>query len=158
MAKTHGMSKTSVYKTWASMKRRCNDKNNKRYGGRGISYCDRWEKFENFLFDMGDRPGKLTLDRTNNDGNYTPENCRWATMEQQANNSSRNCRILFNGQTKTIGEWSKITGLSQHLISRRIKIKKMSINDALTMQAPCKKKRKIIRQGYCEPDHPSLHV
>lgn len=86
---THGMSKSSTYRAWASMKQRCFDKNVKEfkwYGGRGITVCERWLKFENFFEDMGERPLTLTLDRRDNNGNYCKENCRWVTMTVQANN------------------------------------------------------------------------
>ena len=79
-----GQSKT--YTSWAEMWRRCTKINNseyKNYGGRGISVCDRWSKFENFLSDMGERPHKKTLDRINQNGNYEPSNCRWASSWQQ---------------------------------------------------------------------------
>ena len=86
----HNLSETAVYRTWADMKTRCNNPNRKEYkyyGGRGISICKRWEKFQNFYNDMGDRPEGLTLDRIDNDGNYEPENCRWTTYAEQNHNS-----------------------------------------------------------------------
>lgn len=86
----HGMVGTPIYKTWLGMKSRCYKINNKDYsyyGGRGITVCDGWRNsFINFYADMGDKPNGLTLDRINNDGNYEPGNCRWATMKEQSNN------------------------------------------------------------------------
>lgn len=83
---------SSTYNSWARMIDRCtNEKNNRfaRYGGRGITVCTRWRKFENFLADMGEKPDKdLSIDRINNDGNYEPGNCRWATPAEQARNRS----------------------------------------------------------------------
>jgi hypothetical protein len=99
--KTHGMKGTPEYQAWASMKNRCTNPKDKvfeDYGSRGITVCDRWmESFENFIIDMGPRPigttfgGKpeYSLDRINNDGNYEPGNCRWATRKQQTNNRRR---------------------------------------------------------------------
>jgi hypothetical protein len=90
MNATHGMVGTSEYNTWAHIIQRCTNPLNsgwKCYGARGISVCERWLKFENFLADMGQRPAPhLSIDRINNDGNYEPSNCRWATRKQQMNN------------------------------------------------------------------------
>jgi len=120
--KKHGMYKTSVYSSWSSMKSRCYDKNNssyKNYGGRGIKVLDRWRKFENFYKDMGDKPKGKTLDRIDNDGDYKPENCRWATWKQQANNR-RSCHfITINGIKKTIKDWSKYLNVNRRNIYRK---------------------------------------
>ncbi len=84
-----GRNPTRTYRTWQSMHTRCSNAksdNFKRYGGRGITVCERWSVFENFLADMGERPQSMTLDRINNDGNYEPSNCRWADASTQRKN------------------------------------------------------------------------
>ena len=78
--------KGSAYMSWKSMKSRCRDSNNEYYGAKGITFCKRWLVFSNFLSDMGDRPEGTSIDRINNDGNYEPDNCRWATALQQVHN------------------------------------------------------------------------
>ena len=97
---THGMRNTREYKSWLAMKQRCNNPNNKdyaRYGGRGISFCTEWLLFEQFYSDMGNRPSRQSLDRINNDGNYQPDNCRWATdVEQAANRRKPVSKMLGN--------------------------------------------------------------
>lgn len=112
-----------TYRTWRSMIARCTQPSCEgyhKYGGRGISVCDRWRVFARFLEDMGLRPEGRTLDRINNDGNYEPGNCRWATVEEQCNNTRRSVRVTWRGETHTIGEWAKITGLHNDTIRDRL--------------------------------------
>lgn len=118
LAHTHNCShhgfKTPEYRSWEAMRARCNNPNNvgyHRYGGRGISVCSQWGAFENFLLDMGKRPQGTSLDRLDSNGNYCPENCRWATREQQANNTGRNVYPAAFGITMTVSQWSRLTNI-----------------------------------------------
>ncbi|UOF79264.1 homing endonuclease [Caudoviricetes sp.] len=90
---THGWTNTREYRVWHDMRQRCNNPKNSRYekyGARGISVCDRWQDFSNFISDMGSRPGpEYSIDRINNDGNYEPSNCRWATRSVQQRNKGK---------------------------------------------------------------------
>lgn len=123
----HGKAKTSTYYTWASMRDRCSNpksKGWKRYGGRGIKVCARWEKYSNFLEDMGERVStEHSIDRIDNNGNYEPSNCRWAIRTVQQNNTSTNKYITAFGETKTIAEWCRDSrcSISQAALYKRIK-------------------------------------
>lgn len=134
--KVHGMTGSRIHQTWSAMRNRCENKNNReyhRYGGRGISVCRKWSKFENFYSDMGEPPpGNYSIDRINVNGNYEPRNCRWATPRQQANNRTNNDKITFDGKTKTLMEWSRAIGISQDTLWVRIYRLKWPINKALT--------------------------
>lgn len=120
----HGMYGTRVYEVWNGMLDRCNNKNHKHYasyGGRGIKVCDRWQTFDNFMADMGEPPADLTIDRwPNNDGNYDPGNCRWATNEMQQNNKRNNRFVEIGGARQTIAQWARQTGLPPDKIGRRL--------------------------------------
>lgn len=132
--KHHGLCKTRVYRIWSGMWERCTNKylpNYDRYGGRGITVCDRWKSFENFFEDMGHPPDGFSIDRINNDDGYYKENCRWATRKQQLRNTCRNNMITFRGETKCITDWASETGIEIYAISWRIK-RGWSIEDALT--------------------------
>ena len=120
----HGKRYSGVYGSWRAMKRRCNDKKYPQYynyGGRGITYSTEWESFENFYKDMGDRPEGMTLDRIDNDKSYSKENCRWATKEEQMNNTRCSTHIEYHGETKSITEWSKELGMDRHTFEYRLK-------------------------------------
>ena len=108
---THGMSRSKEYRSWAHLKGRCLNKNDKQYesyGARGITVCERWlESFENFFSDMGKCPEGLTIDRIDNDGNYEPDNCRWADAEIQGNNRRSSKFIIYDGKQLTYSQWSR---------------------------------------------------
>lgn len=102
------------------------------YGGRGISVCDRWHDFDAFASDMGERPEGFSLDRINNDMGYNPQNCRWATAKEQANNRRSNTMIEVGGVEKTLSQWAGDLGTSTSTISARINMG-WSAEDAVTV-------------------------
>ena len=106
------------------MKQRCLNTGHKSYsdyGGRGIKICDSWiGSFENFLADMGERPEDTTLDRKNTNGNYEPDNCRWATATVQGNNKRSSRMITFGGLTRTLKQWADAAGISNKALAYRI--------------------------------------
>jgi len=136
-AKTHGMVRAPEYGVWRNMYQRCTNPNNPQYhnyGGRGIKVCQRWrESFENFYADMGPRPSSQhSIDRINTNGDYTPSNCRWATPVQQSNNKNDNRLITYRGQTRTLSEWARLTGISKSSLSWRLN-NGWTVEDALTI-------------------------
>lgn len=119
MKKTHGYSSAPIYRVWVEMKQRCSNTKSRgysNYGGRGIVVCDRWEKFESFLEDMGAdwRPG-LTIERRDNNGPYNPSNCSWETRIVQANNRQRTKLWSYFGGTKTLRELTEMCDLTPPL-------------------------------------------
>jgi hypothetical protein len=123
---THGLCKTPEYRTWSAMKRRCFNHGTEHfaeYGGRGITVCDRWQSFENFLADMGARPTpKHSIERVDNSGNYEPDNCKWETMIGQSNNKRNNRIIEINGEAMTLAQWSRKSGVNESTIRRRLSV------------------------------------
>ena len=122
-----------VKNAWANMLARCSNRNlksYKNYGGRGISVCERWAIFENFLADMGVPDDGMTLDRINNDGNYEPGNCRWATRKQQMNNVRYNRLLTCNGKTLTMSAWAEMCGVSPATMHWRVS--KWGVEKAVT--------------------------
>lgn len=127
------MSKT--YVAWTAMRQRCNNPKHtayKYYGGRGISICKRWRKFENFLADMGEVPKHHTLDRVDNSKGYTKSNCRWATRKTQSSNIRSNRRLTYKRQTKTMAEWSEVLNIPYYTLSYRLNRRKWSVEEAFT--------------------------
>lgn len=126
----------SEHLSWRLMIGRCCDKNNigyPRYGGRGITVCDRWRLFENFREDMGPKPTpKHTLERTDNNGNYEPGNCRWATKGEQSRNTSANRWITHDGLTMLLKDWATRHGLSIGALWGRLE-RKWPMDEALSV-------------------------
>jgi hypothetical protein len=107
------------------MLKRCYSKKSGKYpdyGGRGITVCDRWrESFENFLVDMGEAPAKMEIDRIDNDGDYRPGNCQWATEKDQARHRRSSRMITYNGKTQCLAGWAEELGMSSSLLTWRLK-------------------------------------
>jgi hypothetical protein len=146
---TSGGRTTPTWISWKGMLARCKAKRGTAYEYyvlRGIKVCKRWRKFENFLADMGERPPGKTLDRENNDGNYEPGNCRWATrVEQQSNR--RGSRVLtLNGVTKTLSQWARELDAHPERIYSRLK-KGWSVELALTKPLRKSSNRRFSRTG-----------
>lgn len=136
---THGLTNTSIYKCWTSMKSRClnpYDPSYRFYGAKGVTVCVQWiESFETFFADMGQRPSKKhSIDRIDSSGNYEPKNCRWVTTVMQNQNLRSNINITYNGETLCCAEWSRRLGSSHNIVSRRLKIgwdKEKAVNTPL---------------------------
>jgi len=122
----HGETKTRLHRIWSNLRFRCNNPScyrYKDYGGRGIKVCQEWSDYETFR-DWALNNGysdELTIDRIDVNGNYEPSNCRWVDSKTQSNNMRVNHKITYNGETHTIAEWSRITGIGWTTIRYRIK-------------------------------------
>ena len=149
----HGSSRigkqTRTYRIWTGIKTRCLNKNTdsyKDYGGRGIVICDRWKySFKNFLDDMGECPSGLTIERINNNGNYEPDNCKWATSKEQCNNTRSNRLIEYNGEVKTLKQWADT--LKIHWSTLRNKLEKYGQDIERAFTEPVNHKKQIEHKG-----------
>ena len=134
--KTHGKAATPIYYIWRSMMDRCHAPNSNaysRYGGRGISVCERWQSFEGFYADMGDKPEGKSLERIDNNGDYSPENVVWADAKAQANNRRSNVILEHNGEKKTMQQWADQLGVKIGTIWARID-RGWTVDRALTQE------------------------
>lgn len=121
---THGLSRSRVYETWRNMLSRCGQPSCERYpryGGRGISVCRQWLSFDVFYADMGPQPDGKSIERIDNDGDYTPENCRWATHDEQMQNVGHVKFLEWNGERLTRSQWADRVGLHRETIRSRLK-------------------------------------
>ena len=121
----HGESKSRLYSVWQNIKGRCHRPEHKfyqYYGARGIEVSQEWrESFEQFIFDMGERPDGMTLERIDNNRGYSKENCRWATRKEQSNNTRANRRIEHDGMSLTITEWAIKLGIHRNTLNERLR-------------------------------------
>ena len=134
---THGFTGTKTYVCWQNMRKRCQDSRNvafEYYGGRGITVCERWRKFENFLQDMGVQPPGLTIERIDNNAGYSPGNCKWATYLEQSSNSRKSRLLTSQGMTLTMRQWDKKLGRSEGRVALRLR-RGWSVRRAL--EEPC---------------------
>lgn len=148
---THKMTGSRLYKVWHAMKSRCYYEKSemfKHYGGRGITVCDEWKNsFISFYdwsikngYDENAERGQCTIDRIDVNGNYEPNNCRWATIKQQANNTRRNHLIKYNGKTQTVSQWANELGVEPDSIFNRLQ-KGFTEEEALTLKFNERRKR-----------------
>lgn len=130
----HGMHTTPEYRTWAAIHQRCENPKSghwEYYGKRGIQVCARWDSFDNFFKDMGRRPaGNYSINRKDNDGPYSPDNCHWATPKAQQNNRSTTPFLTYKGETKPLTEWATALGIPRDRLYVRICIHGWSVEKA----------------------------
>ena len=135
----HGESRsrgyTLMYRVWLSMRERCNNpktKNYHNYGGRGITVCPEWDSYEQFKIDMGSCPPNMSLDRIDNNGSYSKDNCRWATAQEQVDNSRRVRRVTVEDETRTVAGWSRELGVHPASFYHYAGARGISLEEAIT--------------------------
>jgi hypothetical protein len=130
----HGMARTPEYHAWQALRQRCEIPNHqefKSYGGRGITVCNRWQSFENFIADMGLRPtSKHSIERKDNDRGYEPDNCVWATFKEQSDNKQQSRRLTFEGRTQSLTRWAEEKGMKPCTLNSRL-LDGWTLHDAL---------------------------
>ncbi len=120
------------------------------YGGRGITVCDRWNRFSLFLEDMGERPSpEYSIEREKNEGPYSPENCCWATRTQQMRNTRRNRRVVFQGREMCLAELAQLAGMPFGVIRRRLVVMKMTVEQAVSIPVGSMRGRRSRCQKSC---------
>lgn len=125
------MASVRTKSSWSNMKSRCTNPNYRNYrlwGGRGITYDQKWETIEGFVEDMGERPKGMSLDRIDNNKGYYKENCRWATKLEQANNCRNNRKIEYKGEVKNLAEWIRKLNLKSSTVRQRYYVYKWDVN------------------------------
>ena len=166
----HGMWNSLEYRSYQGMLQRCSNPNNtgyKDYGGRGITVCGRWlgkDGFTNFLEDIGYKPSQeYSIDRINVNGNYSKENCKWATPKEQANNRRTNIRVTFNEKDITISEFARVHNIKPNVLLGRMARNNISPEEAILLEVPHTKYRgftiqQIIELVGCSKDTIYKHV
>ena len=137
----NGRSFHNLYHVWEGVRQRCNDPKKDKYryyGGRGISVCKQWDSFANFLYDMGERPVGTSLDRIDPNGNYCPENCRWATKIEQANNTRSNRILVIHGEQITLSQAARKWNIGLSALFRRLQLG-WNVDDAVRIPVGCKR-------------------
>lgn len=120
----HGLAGTRVHRIWKAMNTRCTNPNAsgyENYGGRGITVCERWRKFENFFADMGQPPEGTSIERRDNERGYEPDNCYWATRLEQNRNARSNVNLTVHGRTQCVAAWAKENGIAKETVRQRLK-------------------------------------
>ena len=148
---THGMSGTSTYRSWQEMWIRCTEPSAisfQNYGGRGIKVDSRWEQFENFFADMGIRPKGTSLDRIDNDADYSPENCKWSSKTEQARNKRNNVLVKYRGREQALAAWCEELNLPYSRTYNRIVIQRLDAASAFEKPFVKQKDRKL--RGVCD--------